>query len=304
MQRRDYEEGTPQRLSQGLGWFSIGLGLAELSAPRTIARLVGMGDNSVSDSTIRAFGARELASGCAILAQPNHAKWVWSRVGGDVLDLSYLGSSLRSDHVDRGRMAAAMATVASVTALDVICASWLGRAEGTHPSSAQRGSIRVEEVTTINRPIEDVYRFWRRLENLPRFMKHLESVEVIDDRHSRWRAKGLAGKIVEWEAEIVQDVRDEWIAWRTIKGDVPNSGSVRFRRAPGARGTEVRVQMQYSPPAGRIGRSVAALFGQSPEQQVHEDLHRFKQLLETGEVSVSDDPAEAARSAELAAVRS
>jgi uncharacterized membrane protein len=278
--------------------------LAELSAPRTVARLIGMRDDSVTDSTIRGLGAREVATGCAILAQPDHSKWVWSRVGGDILDLSYLGSSLQSDEVDRGRMAAAVATVLGVAALDVLCASRLGRAD-RQPSIASHGAIRVEEVTTINRSIEEVFRFWRNFENLPRFMKHLESVEVIDDRRSRWRAQAPAGKTVEWDAEIVQDVRDEWIAWRSTKADVPNSGSVRFRRAPGARGTEVRVQLQYSPPAGRIGRGVAWLFGQSPDQQVHEDLHRFKQLLEAGEVAVSDDRASAAaRSAEFAAVRS
>src|SRR5690349_11027220 len=156
MPQEQYEERTPRRLSQGLGWFSIGLGLAELSAPRTMARLIGIRDDSVNDSTIRAFGAREIATGCAILAQPSHSKWMWSRVGGDVVDLSYLGSSLRSDSVDRGRMTAALATVASVTALDVICARRLDRTNGIDPSSAQRGSIRVEEVATINRPIEDV----------------------------------------------------------------------------------------------------------------------------------------------------
>jgi uncharacterized membrane protein len=155
-------------------------------------------------------------------------------------------------------------------------------------SPAERAAIRVEEVTTINRAIEEVYRFWRNLQNLPRFMRHLESVEVIDARRSRWRATGPAGRTVEWEAEIVQDVPDEWIAWRSIQGTVPNSGSVRFQRAPGARGTEVRVQLQYRPPAGRLGRGIAWLFGESPEQQIHEDLHRFKQLMETGEIAISD----------------
>ena len=191
----------------------------------------------------------------------------------------------RPERVARGIGAAEVAI--GVAVLGVVGAAYLRRAR--HGSAGpRRGTIRVEEVTTINRPIEDVYRFWRNFENLPRFMRHLDCVEVIDERRSLWRAVAPAGRTVEWQAEIVQDVADDWIAWRSISGDVPNSGSVLFRRAPGARGTEVRVQLQYSPPGGRVGRGIAWMFGESPEQQIHEDLHRFKQLLETGEVSVSD----------------
>jgi uncharacterized membrane protein len=96
---------------------------------------------------------------------------------------------------------------------------------------------------------------------------------------------------IEWDAETIRDDENEWIAWRSLEGsDVQNSGSVRFTPAPGARGTEVRVQLQYSPPGGALGRSVAWLFGEDPDQQVHEDLHRFKQLMETGEIPLSEGP--------------
>src|SRR5918993_3850836 len=141
------------------------------------------------------------------------------------------------------------------------------------------GAIRVERVTTINRPVHEVYDFWKRFENFPKFMRHLVSVESLPNGRSRWRAKGPAGMTVEWEAEMIEDRQSEWIAWRSLEGsDVPNSGSVRFRRAHGARGTELRVQMEYSPPAGRLGRGVAWLFGKDPEQQIREDLRRSKQL--------------------------
>ena len=153
------------------------------------------------------------------------------------------------------------------------------------------GTVRVERVATINKPVHEVYEFWRQFQNFPRFMRHLESVEVLGERRSRWRAKAPAGRTVEWEAEMVEDREDEWIAWRSLPGSqVENSGSVRFSPAPGARGTEVRVQLQYSPPAGRLGQGIAWLFGEAPEQQIHDDLHRFKQLMETGEIPLSDGP--------------
>jgi uncharacterized membrane protein len=122
-------------------------------------------------------------------------------------------------------------------------------------------------------------------------MRHLESVQITGDRRSHWCAKGPAGMRVEWDAETIRDDETEWIAWRSLEGsDVQNSGSVRFVPAPGARGTEVRVQLQYTPPGGTLGRSLAWLFGEEPDQQVHEDLHRFKQLMETGEIPLSEGP--------------
>jgi uncharacterized membrane protein len=153
-------------------------------------------------------------------------------------------------------------------------------------------AVRVEQVATINRNIHDVYQFWREFENFPRFMRHLESVERLDGQRSRWRARGPAGIKVQWDAEMLEDREDEWIAWRSLPGSrVENSGSVRFAPAPGARGTEVRVQLQYTPPGGTFGRGLAWLFGEEPDIQVKDDLRRFKQLMETGEIPISDGPA-------------
>jgi uncharacterized membrane protein len=287
MEREQYEDGRAERLSKALGWFSIGLGVAEVAAPGAVSRLIGVREDDRTDTLLRTFGARELASGLGILSQPYSAKWVWSRVAGDAADLTCLVKALRSDDgAERRKLVNAVAAVAGVTALDVLCASILSR--GT-AATRSKGQVRVEEVVTINKSIEEVYRFWRNFENLPKFMRHIESVQVLGDRRSRWRVKAPGGSFVEWEAEIVQDTSDEWIAWRTLQGsDVHHSGSVRFQRAPGARGTEVRVQLQYVPPAGQLGRRIAQLFGEEPEQQIHEDLHRFKQLMETGEVTISE----------------
>ena len=161
-------------------------------------------------------------------------------------------------------------------------------------SAAPRSSIRgfhVHEAITINRPLPEVYQFWRRFENFSTFMAHLESVETIGPGRSRWRAKGPAGVRVEWEAEIIGDRESEWIAWRSLEGSaIRHSGSVRFEHAPGARGTELHVELQYSPPAGVLGATFARLFGDDPEQQIRDDLRRFKQLLEAGEVALSDGP--------------
>jgi uncharacterized membrane protein len=127
------------------------------------------------------------------------------------------------------------------------------------------------------------------VENLPRVMSHIESVQMIDERRSHWVAKAPVGSKVEWDAEIIDDRPNELIAWRSLEGsDVEHSGSVRFERAPGGRGTIVRVEMHYMPPAGPIGVLVAKVIGEAPEQQVQEDLRRFKQVMETGEIIRSD----------------
>ena len=285
------QEAT-ERLAIGLGLFSIGLGLAELAAPRSVARLIGVQPREHTLTTLRAMGAREFGNGVAILAQPSSAAAVWSRVGGDAVDLSLLGAAFTSSDSDRQRTVMATVSVVGITLLDFFCAQQLSRQRrvGRNRSHRQDG-VRVEYVTTIKKPIDEVYRFWRNFENFPRFMRHLESVRVSGDRHSHWRAKAPAGFTVEWDAEVVNERENEVIAWRSLPGaDVRNSGSVRFEHAPGGRGTEVRVKLFYSPPAGALGKIVAQLFGEEPEQQIREDLRRFKQLMETGEVPLSEGP--------------
>jgi uncharacterized membrane protein len=180
----------------------------------------------------------------------------------------------------------ALGSVLGVTALDVASAIELTRNE-RRGFTANEG-IHVLSAITVNRPREEVYRYWRDLEHLPKFMAHLESVRVQDGR-SRWRAKGPLGMPIEWEAEIVADQPNENLAWRSCEGaDVPNQGSVRFLDAPGGRGTEIRVELHYDPPTGALGAAVAKLFGAEPGQEIAGDLRRFKQVIETGEVLHSD----------------
>ncbi|MDQ3803520.1 MAG: SRPBCC family protein [Acidobacteriota bacterium] len=163
---------------------------------------------------------------------------------------------------------------------------------------AERG-IKLEHSVTINRPPEELYSFWRNFENLPRFMNHLEAVHMTGENRSHWVAKAPAGTRVEWDAEVYNEKANELIAWRTLEGaDVASAGSVRFEPAAGGRGTTVRVVLKYDPPGGALGAAVARLFGENPEQQISEDLRRFKQLMEAGEASTTEgQPSERTASA-------
>lgn len=148
--------------------------------------------------------------------------------------------------------------------------------------------IRVDHEIRINRSAEDLYKFWRHLENLPRFMDHLESVKEVDDKRSRWCAKGPAGWNVGWEAEIINDVQNELIGWRSLPGsDVDMGGSVRFENANEGSATDVKVSLQYNPPGGTLGKWAAQTFGEDPQKTVLEDLTRFKELMETGNLQKS-----------------
>lgn len=269
-------------LARGLGWFSIGLGLAELTAPRAIEKLVGV--SADHRRLIRVLGLREIASGIGILMQAKPVESVWSRVGGDAIDLTFLSAAFTSPHARRGRVAIATAAVVGVTVLDVVCAQQLSR-----NWKNRRGVIHHKKSVTVNRSAEDLYRFWRDFENFPHFMDHLQSVQVTGEGRSHWVANAPAGGTVEWAAEITDDRPNERIAWRSLEGaDVNHEGSVRFERAPGGRGTIVKVDMQYSPPGGALGATIAKFFGEEPGQQVYDDLRRFKQVMETGEVVLSE----------------
>jgi uncharacterized membrane protein len=184
--------------------------------------------------------------------------------------------------------------------------SAVSRLSGAAASPWARGVARLvgmRELTlhaaiTVKQPPDEVYRFWRDLENLPRFMIHLESVREIGDGRYRWRARSPLRGTVEWEAEITEDRPGELIAWRSTKGIIAGtSGSVRFTEAPGGRGTEVRVNLRYVQAGGTAGAAVARLLGEHPEQQVRDDLRRFKQVMETGEVVRSEGSPEGTRAA-------
>jgi uncharacterized membrane protein len=211
-------------------------------------------------------------------------RWTSTAVGAGLL---LAGLSRR----DRGGVAAAIAGGALLfRGASGYCPvnAAVGRNTATGDTRTALGGSRgvhVKESITIDRPVTELYLFWRNFENLPRFMEHLESVRQIDRDRSHWVAKAPAGMRVEWDAEIINEVENQVIGWRSLPGaDVASAGSVNFDDAGERRGSRVTVHLQYEPPAGRLGALAAKLFGEEPSQQIREDLRRLKRLLEAGEL--------------------
>lgn len=297
MARRKAASKDP--LSQAFGWLSTGLGTVQALSPARMCSTVGVRPTPGSTALMRAVGMQELAVGTGILAQPQRAGLLWTRVAGDVAHLTLLGVALqsadrdrriaglipvrRSDGSDRRRVARTVAAVLGVTLLDLAAAVRLSRAE------QDNGTLRAQSSLTVNRPAEEVYRQWRDLEKLPEFMAHLESVRTTGNGRSHWVARAPAGRTVEWDAEIVDERPNELIAWRSVDpATVPNAGKVIFAPVRDGRATEMTVELEYHPPGGKVGKAVATLLGEDPQQQLRDDLRRFKQVIETGEVVRSD----------------
>jgi uncharacterized membrane protein len=144
--------------------------------------------------------------------------------------------------------------------------------------------VHVNKSVTINKSPAELYNFWRNFENLPQFMTHLESVKTTGEKTSHWVATAPLGTTVEWDAEITSEQENARIGWKSLEGsEIANSGVVEFLPTTN-RGTEVRVVLTYEPPAGYVGTLIAKLFGEEPNQQVSDDLRRFKQLMESGTI--------------------
>jgi uncharacterized membrane protein len=282
------ENGTmsrEERLARGLGWFSIGLGMAELLAPGAVSRIAGTRNHR---SLVRAYGLRELAAGVGILTSTQPGPWIWSRVAGDLLDLASLGSVLGAPGNNRGKAVFSIASVAGVTALDVMCAQKFSNSNG-HACRAEANLI-------VNVSPQQCYEFWRNFENLPKFMDYLTSVRNTEGQRSHWVAE-VGGQTFEWDAEIESDVPNERITWHSLPGsEVVNSGAVEFERAPGGRGTIVRVQMDYGNMMQALASAVATVAGKHPEQLIRKELVRFKQVMEVGEVITTEGQSSGRRS--------
>lgn len=269
-------------LGTTLGWFGVGLGVAAVLAPRFLLHAVGIEGSTRTQRLIRALGARELATGTGLLMRPQQTGWLWARVAGDALDLGLLAGASRHSHSQR--IAVASALVAGITVLDLLAASDRQQRTQAAPPSVP-GAIHVRKSLLINCSPEACYRFWRDFGNFPNFMQHVDEVQMIDATRSRWKVRAPFGRHVEWTAELSSDVPSQQLGWRTLQdAEIQHAGVVHFAPGIGGRGTRVQVDFSYVAPLGKAGARLAQLFGEEPSQQVAEDLRRFKQLIESGEI--------------------
>jgi uncharacterized membrane protein len=279
-----------------------------------MVRMIGLKDDERSRFWMRAVGVRELAAASGILTRRRPTGWLWSRVAGDTMDLALLRAGLGSKPKEPTRTVAAAGAVMGVTAADTVESLRLTRRDmadeqtpapaPTAQDSRPPGPMHARASVTVRRPRKEVYAFWHDFQNLPQFMTHLDSVEITGIRRTHWCATGPAGRKVEWDAELTAEDDSSLIAWRSLEGaDVENSGTVRFVKAPGDRGTEIHLELHYHIPGGPLGAAVAKLFGEEPSQQANDDLRRFKQVMETGEVVRSDGSPEGTKAVRLARQR-
>ncbi len=276
---------TFHRVARALGWFSVSLGLAELLSGKDLDRYLGTGEH---EGTLRLFGLREIAAGAIILAQKQpSAASVWSRVGGDVMDLLFLGKALEEQRsrTKRERLEVATATVVAVTALDVLCAWQLGR-----NSPPDEPATRVEVSITIGGSPEELYALWRDPRTLPQVMGHFATVTAGADDHAHWVVSGPVKTSLQWDSQIVQEEPGRLLRWYSVQGaKVPNGGSVQFSPATGGRGTVATLEIDFHPPGGSFGQGAAKVLGIVPKVLAVKALRRFKSLAEAGEIPTLKD---------------
>jgi len=237
---KDVLKKNPDGLAKGLGWFSVGLGLAQIAMPDRVAEIAGIEPTDDNLRLMRTFGMRELTSGVGILTQPVPDKWLWSRVLGDVLDLAVLGVAMGKASENRSKTIGATLAVLGVTGLDILAAKELSRKR------------EVMEIDDVEIGAKSIFR-------IVTVKAHPANVET------------------DWNDFVASQGSDE-----------ARQATVIFRPAPGARGTEIRADLTYTPKAGKLGEVAQKITHKSPGQMLGQDLKRFKMMLETGEVVKSD----------------
>jgi uncharacterized membrane protein len=257
-----------------------------VASPDTVARLAGVDNVKVAPHIIQAVGVRELMHAATLLVGPPTT--VWTRVAGDAVDLVLLARAVSSRTGERQtRVSLATAAVVGIAAVDTFAAI-RSRHSGQH-GRGRPGPLHLKASVTVRCSPQEAYEFWRDFERLPAFMGHLKSVTVDGQGRSTWTANAPVKKQVTWQAEMTGDEPGRRISWKSLPGaDVANSGTVHFAETPDGTGTEVRVNLHYDVPGGAVGRAVARLWGEEPTQQVHDDLRRFKAIIETGDVVRTD----------------
>jgi uncharacterized membrane protein len=272
--RKRPAHAAPEQLARGLGWFSIGIGIAQVVAPRTVARLCGV---PVPPPFMVLCGLREIVCGVGLLTQDEPQPWIRTRLAGDALDLVGVGAGALVPGADRRRLAVAGAAVAGVSALDAYCSYQLTRSGRHHPPRHE--TITIE----IDCDAQTLYGYWRELANLPQVMPHVSSVQEIDETHSHWVSGGAGDSRLEWDAEIIDDVPGQRIAWRSVEGSNRfHAGSVQFQPL-GERTTQVRVDLLYERPPATLLSALATLCGFDPSKAARADLRALKRRLEQPE---------------------
>ena len=271
-----------------MGVGSVGLALPMTTVPGRFLEAIGVEEDATTLAIVRAVGAQEWGAAAGIFAieRPRPVVTMWLRFAADLLHLGLLGAAYGSTrNKDSRRMIGAMGYVAQCAVADFAGALRLQR----DPERTMDTGVDFKVAVTVRASREDVYTLWRDFENLPAFMFHLDSVETTGDTRSHWKAKGPAGKSIEWDAEITEDRPDELIAWRSLEGaTIENAGTVRFVDAPRDQGTEIHLEMRAAVPGGKMGALVGKVFGEEPQAQAKDDLRRFKQVMETGQVVRSE----------------
>jgi hypothetical protein len=267
-QRTSNTNDNWERLANGLGWFSIGLGLSELFAPGAMANFIGVRNSGSNRSVLRAYGMREIAAGIGILTQQRPAGWLWARVAGDMLDIGSLAAAVNSSGSSGGRLARSMGAVAGVTALDFYCASQMDRLPQNRVEQDQQSKRASNAaVITIDSSPEELQ---RRLRDF-----------------IRSRGEGGESRIFTSGVQVSEDAGTQRLRWsaRPMAG-VAVAGNVRFESAPANRGTIVYAELE-SPSSGMVARIAGKLFGIAGSELLQNELRKFKQLVETGEIAVS-----------------
>lgn len=277
-----------EQVAQGLGWFSIGLGMIEMFAPQMLSRMIGVRHHPM---WMRAFGARETAAGVGILTnlkQP--AGWLWGRVAGDALDLAALGWAMDTKRRGTGLRIAAVAAVAGVTAVDVMCA------RGYTKIAVESGS---ESSVTIGKSPQELYDLWREPKVMSQIMGGFAEVRKIDEERMHWIIPGMMGMNWEFDAKSVEQRPGELIRWKSISGSVPaHGGEVWFRPAPGDRGTEVTMRFRIDSSANMLHQAAFTVAPAITKMAIRRMLMRFKSLAETGEIpSLKNNPSARRRAA-------
>jgi uncharacterized membrane protein len=277
-------------LARALGWFSLGLGLAQLAVPRRVAHLIGLPGHEDDQKVMRAVGLRECASGLGILAQAKPTPWLWSRVGGDAMDLALLRSAMDSPGTRKDRVTAATLAVLGITAADLLVSTRMTTEPSAPYEAMQARDVPVMAAVTVQAPVSQVFTIWDGFQGLPRFMSDAASVQITGERQSRWTVTGPAGMRLEWNVVITDSRPNEQITWRSAEASMFSAeGTVRFRTAPGQRGTHVIFDAHFSPPGGELGKKIAQPLADVLAVKIGNDLRRFKQLIEVGEIVHSDD---------------